>query len=43
LPPAAAFRTRFEKAGKARIRLQVTIEEAGRVCMAFEGTFVVIR
>jgi thioesterase domain-containing protein len=39
----SAFRTRFEKAGKARIRLQVTIEEAGRVCMAFEGTFVVIR
>lgn len=45
-PPEAeldAFRTTFAKAGKARIRLGVTVEEAGRVCMAFEGTFVAIR
>jgi thioesterase domain-containing protein len=39
----AAFRATFAKAGKARIRLQVTVEEAGRVCMAFAGTFVAIR
>lgn len=45
-PPAAelaAFRATFAKTGKARVRLQVTVEEAGRVCMAFEGTFVAIR
>jgi thioesterase domain-containing protein len=39
----AAFRTTFAKAGKARIRLEVTVEEAGRVCMTFVGTFVAIR
>lgn len=39
----AAFRATFAKAGKARIRLGVTVEEAGRVCMGFEGTFVAIR
>lgn len=45
-PPAAelaAFRATFDKAGKARIRLEVSVEEAGRVCMAFVGTFVAIR
>ena len=39
----AAFRATFDKAGKARVRLGVTVEEDGRVCMAFEGTFVAIR
>jgi thioesterase domain-containing protein len=39
----AEFKAKFEKSGKARIRLQVTVEEEGRVCMAFEGTFVAIR
>ena len=39
----ATFRATFEKAGKARVRLGVTVEEDGRVCMAFEGTFVAIR
>lgn len=39
----AAFRATFAKAGKARIRLEVTVGEAGRVCMAFAGTFVAIR
>lgn len=39
----AAFRATFAKAGKARIRLGVTVEEAGRVCMAYQGTFVAIR
>lgn len=39
----AAFRATFAKAGKARIRLEVTVEEAGRVGMAFVGTFVAIR
>jgi thioesterase domain-containing protein len=39
----AEFKTRFGKTGKARIRLHVTVEEEGRVCMAFEGTFVAVR
>lgn len=39
----AAFRATFAKAGKARVRLEVTVEEAGRVCMTFAGTFVAIR
>lgn len=39
----AAFRANFAKAGKARIRLEVTVEEAGRVCMTFVGTFVAIQ
>jgi thioesterase domain-containing protein len=39
----AAFRAAFAKAGKARVRLEVTVEEAGRVCMTFAGTFVAIR
>jgi thioesterase domain-containing protein len=39
----ATFRTTFAKAGKARIRLEVTVEEAGRVCMTFVGTFVAIQ
>ncbi len=39
----AAFRSKFAKKGKARIRLQVTIEEAGEVCVEFEGVYVAIR
>ena len=39
----AAFRATFAKTGKARVRLEVTVEEAGRVCMTFVGTFVAIR
>jgi thioesterase domain-containing protein len=39
----AAFRATFAKAGKARVRLKVTVEEQGRVCMTFAGTFVAIR
>lgn len=45
-PPEAqleVFRKTFAKAGKARIRLEVRVEEAGRVCMTFAGTFVAIR
>ena len=45
-PPEAElglFRKTFAKAGKARIRLEVSVEEAGRVCTAFSGTFVAIR
>jgi thioesterase domain-containing protein len=45
-PPDAeldAFRATFAKTGKARVRLEVTVEEQGRVCMAFVGTFVAIR
>ena len=39
----ASFRKKFEKAGKARIRLHVSIEEEGQVCAAFEGVYVAIR
>ena len=39
----AAFRATFAKTGKARVQLEVTVEEAGRVCMTFVGTFVAIR
>ncbi len=39
----AAFRANFAQTGKARVRLQVSVEEAGRVCMTFVGTFVAIR
>ena len=34
------FRTEFERAGKARIKLQVKIVEAGQTAAEFEGTFV---
>lgn len=39
----AEFKARFQKTGKARIDLKVTVEEEGRVCVAFEGTFVALR
>jgi thioesterase domain-containing protein len=39
----AEFKAKFEKSGKARIRLQATVGEEDRVCMAFEGIFVAIR
>jgi thioesterase domain-containing protein len=37
------FRLAFEKKARARIRLQITLEEEGQVCASFEGTFVVLR
>jgi thioesterase domain-containing protein len=39
----SAFRSTFAKAGKARITLEVTIEEGGQVCLCFRGDFVAIR
>lgn len=39
----AGFKDAFLKKGKARIQLQVTIEEDDEVCVLFEGTFVAIR
>lgn len=39
----AAFRTQFERTGKARITLPVTIAEEGRPCVEFEGEFVALR
>jgi thioesterase domain-containing protein len=39
----ATFRSTFAKAGKARITLVVTMEEAGSVCLRFQGVFVAIR
>ena len=39
----AAFRRKFERSGKARIKLAVAIEEEGRVCASFEGVYVALR
>ena len=39
----AAFKARFARKGKARIRLEVTIEELGEVAVVFEGTYVAMR
>ena len=38
----SAFKNQFVQKGKARLSLQVTIEEEGRVCVGFEGVFVAI-
>ncbi len=39
----ADFKNSFEKKGKARIRLHVTIEQNDEVCVVFEGIFVAMR
>ena len=39
----SAFRSTFAKAGKARITLEVTIEEGGRDCLTFHGVFVAVK
>jgi thioesterase domain-containing protein len=39
----ARFRKSYERTGKARIKLAVTIEEEGNVCVEFDGTYVAIR
>ena len=39
----AAFKRRFYEKGKARIALDVTIEEEGTVAARFRGTFVALR
>lgn len=38
----ASFRKKFERTGKARIKLHVTIDEEGRTCASFAGIFVAI-
>lgn len=38
-----AFQLRFAEAGRARLSLHVTIEDAGKVCVEFEGSFVAMR
>jgi thioesterase domain-containing protein len=38
-----AFHHDFARKGKARLRLEVTIEEAGAVAVKFTGTFVALR
>lgn len=38
-----AFKTKFEETGKARLKLQVTIEQEQQVCVEFEGEFVAIK
>jgi thioesterase domain-containing protein len=38
----SAFKHQFAQKGKARLSLQVTIEEEGRVCVEFEGVFVAL-
>lgn len=37
------FRKNYERSGKGRVKLAVTIEEEGNVCMDFEGIYVAIR
>jgi thioesterase domain-containing protein len=37
------FRKSYERTGKARIKLAVTIEEEGKVCVEFDGIYVAIR
>lgn len=37
------FRRQFNETGRARLPLQVTIEEDGKICVEFEGTFVAMR
>lgn len=39
----ADFRATFARAGKARISLEVMIEEGGRDCLHFRGEFVAVR
>jgi thioesterase domain-containing protein len=39
----AAFRAALAKAGKARIALEASIEEEGRQCLHFRGSFVAVR
>jgi thioesterase domain-containing protein len=39
----AAFHRDFARKGKARLRLEVTIEEAGEIAVKFAGTFVALR
>lgn len=38
-----AFKTQFASTGKARLALQVLIEEDGRACVEFGGTFVALK
>jgi thioesterase domain-containing protein len=38
-----AFKTGFLQKGKARIHLDVSIEEDGHVCVEFEGVYVAVR
>lgn len=38
----SSFRKKFERNGKARIKLHVTVEEEGQVCINFEGVYVAI-
>jgi len=37
------FKTRFNRTGKARLKVEVTIEEDDRLCVTFQGTYVAIR
>jgi thioesterase domain-containing protein len=39
----AAFKAKFKRTGKARITLQVTVEEDDCVCVEFEGVFVALK
>lgn len=37
------FKAKFARTGKAGLRIEVAIEEDGRVCVDFEGVFVALR
>jgi len=38
-----AFQRQFAETGRARLSLHVTIEDAGKVCVEFAGSFVAMR
>jgi thioesterase domain-containing protein len=38
-----AFQTTFARAGKARLWLEVSVEEDGEVCMTYRGLYVALR
>lgn len=38
-----AFRRQFAEAGRARLALKAFIEDGGKACVEFEGTFVALR
>lgn len=39
----AEFRAKFEKTGKAKIGIPVTIEHEGRICVEFTGVYVALK
>lgn len=42
-PDLAAFQRTFQKTGKARLTLPITLQCDGQICVEFTGTFVALR